>query len=250
VSAPGRLTRRCIRPFTACRASLALLLFGSSGCDLPGRPGAADRSPSARNERSFDVLFRRNCAGCHGALGKLGPAPPLNDKLFLALISDDELKQVIYEGRPGTLMPAFAADKGGSMTAEQVFLLAEGIRSRWGSIEDVPVETPPYHPEARQPDRSAAIEGGLRVFARACASCHGDRGQGGTYAGEPDGKPVGAVNVPEFLALMSDQALRRLIITGRSDLGMPNSNEGQGRPEGYKPLTSHEVTELVSLLAA
>ena len=59
---------------------------------------------------------------------------------------------------------------------------------------------------------------GLKVFARACASCHGDRGQGR----QSDGKSVGAINDPDFLALISDQALRRYVITGRLDLGMPD----------------------------
>ena len=90
----------------------------------------------------------------------------------------------------------------------------------------------------------------MKVFATACASCHGERGQGGISAAKPDGKPAGAINVPEFLALFSDQALRRLVITGRPDLGMPDCTDRQGRPEGFKPLTSREVTELVALLAS
>jgi cytochrome c oxidase cbb3-type subunit III len=250
MSVPGSLSRCLIRRFRLWRVPFAFLIFCSSGCDLPGRPKAADRSLSAKNERSFEMLFRRNCAGCHGALGKLGPAPPLNDKLFLALVPDDELKRIVAEGRPGTLMPAFATDKGGPLTAEQVLLLAQGLKSHWGPIEPAPAQTPPYRTEPTKPDRAGGNEAGLKVFARACASCHGESGQGGTYAGEPDGNPVGAVNVPEFLALASDQALRRLIITGRPDLGMPNSSDGQGRPEGFKPLTSREVTELVTLLAS
>ena len=77
-------------------------------------------------------------------------------------------------------------------------------------------------------------EEGLKVFARACASCHGDRGQGGTNGG----KSVGAINDPDFLALISDQALRRYVITGRPDLGMPDYADPKGRPEGFQPLTS------------
>jgi cytochrome c oxidase cbb3-type subunit 3/ubiquinol-cytochrome c reductase cytochrome c subunit len=60
---------------------------------------------------------------------------------------------------------------------------------------------------------------------------------------------VGAINDPDFLALISDQALRRLVITGRPDLGMPDYADPKGRPEGFKPLTSQEVTDVVALLA-
>ncbi len=180
----------------------------------------------------------------------MGPAPPLDDKLFLALVPDDELKRVVSEGRTGTLMPGFAAQKGGQLTDEQVLVLAEGIKKRWGSSEPAPAGTPPYRLEASAPDRAGGNEARLKLFARACACCHGDEGRGETYDGKPDDSLAGAINVPEFVALLSDQELRRLIITGRADLDMPGSSDAHGRPAGYKPLTSSEVSELVALLAS
>ncbi len=75
----------------------------------------------------------------------------------------------------------------------------------------------------------------------ACASCHGDDGRGG--------KSAGAINDPNFLALISDQALRRYVITGRPDLGMPDYADPKGRPEGFQPLTSQDVANVVALLA-
>jgi mono/diheme cytochrome c family protein len=89
-------------------------------------------------------------------------------------------------------------------------------------------------------------EEGRKVFARACAPCHGEHGQGGRY----EGKSVGAINDPDFLALISDQALRRYVITGRPDLGMPDYANPTGRPEGFQPLTGQDVTNLAVLLAA
>ncbi len=223
---------------------LALLASLAAGCDLPGRPRTGDRYVSPENERSFSVLFQKNCVGCHGADGKLGPAPPLNDKLFLALIPDDLLERVIAEGRPGTLMPAFAQAKGGELTAGQVKVLAQGIKPRWGSVEPAPSGAPPYLLEEIRKNGAEAgsKEAGNAVFARACASCHGDQGQGGEMAG--------AINDPDFLALISDQALRRYVITGRPDLGMPDYADPTGRPEGYKALTAQDVTNVTALLAA
>ena len=61
-------------------------------------------------------------------------------------------------------------------------------------------------------------------------------------------KSAGRINSPAFLALMSDQALRRIIITGRHDLGMPNFAEKEGRPESFKPLTNQDVNDLMALL--
>jgi cytochrome c oxidase cbb3-type subunit 3/ubiquinol-cytochrome c reductase cytochrome c subunit len=178
----------------------------------------------------------------------LGPAPPLNDKLFLAQIPDQELLRVITEGRPGALMPAFATSKGGPLTAEQVKILTEGIRLRWGPVEPIPSGAPPYLLAQMPADRAVTgnQEAGLKVFARACATCHGDHGQGGRH----EGKSVGAINDPDFLALISDQALRRYVITGRPDLGMPDYADPTGRPAGFEPLTNDDVSNVAGLLAA
>ena len=60
---------------------------------------------------------------------------------------------------------------------------------------------------------------------------------------------MGAINDRDFLALISDQALRRYVITGRADLGMPDYADPQGRPAGFQPLTTQDVNHVVSLLA-
>jgi len=230
---------------------LALLAGSVAGCDLPGRPRPADRYVPPREERTFGVLFQRNCAGCHGADGKLGPAPPLNNKLFLAVVPDTELKRVIASGRAGTLMPAFAEAEGGSLAAEQVKVLAEGIKPRWGPVEPAPSGAPPYLLAQSGPDLTGPgdREQGVKVFALACAACPGERGQGGRHGGAADGKTVGAINDPDFLALMSDQALRRHVIAGRPDLGMPDYADPTGRPEGFQPLSAEDVANVTALLA-
>jgi mono/diheme cytochrome c family protein len=241
---------------------LPLLVVLAAGCDLPGRPNPADRPVPSDKVTNVNALYTTNCAGCHGVDGKFGPAPPLNDPIFRAIISEAELVQVITEGRAvtpqqKTPMPAFGLGKRpprtttqlevltelkeqthtearqqGPLTADQIKILAEGIK-HWGPAASVPR------------DLTAAGGGGdkddgLRVFARACAECHGSEGQGGTY---------GAINERAFLALISDQALRRLAITGRPDLGMPAYNGKEGRPANFEPLTSKEIDNLVALLA-
>jgi len=106
---------------------MTLLVCLMVGCDLPGKPKPADQYMPPQKEMTFSVLFQENCIGCHGADGKLGPAPPLNDRLFLALAPDTELQRVISEGRTGTLMPAFAASQGGHLTDAQIKALALGV---------------------------------------------------------------------------------------------------------------------------
>ena len=219
--------------------TLSLLL--ATGCDLPGRPNPADRPVPADQVKDFGALYATRCAGCHGADGKLGPAPPLNDPIFLAVVPDAELLRVITEGRPVTPgqkspMPAFARDRGGPLTAAQVEAVAKGMKARWGGAP--PKEEPPPY---LAPKEAGDKERGAKVFALACAACHGDEGRGAEQAG--------AVNDRAFLALISDQALRRIVITGRSDLGMPDYSDSDWRSPKFKPLTSAEINDLVALLA-
>ena len=190
----------------------------------------------------------RACAGCHGADGKLGPAPPLNDPVFLAIVPDAELRHVISEGRAVSAvqrspMPAFARAGGGPLTEAQVQVLAEGIKKRWGPAASGEA-IPPYFSPAGT--KNANMDEAARVFARACAGCHGRQGEGG----EHDGGPVGAINDPAFLALIGDKALRRTMITGRPDLGMPAYDDAAGRPADFRPLTSAQIDDLVALLAS
>ena len=222
------------------RWRLLLLVAALAGCDLPGKPNEADRPKPANQVTDFGTLYATRCAGCHGADGKLGPAPPLNDPIFLAIVPDEELLRVITEGRtvtPGqkSPMPAFARDRGGPLTAEQVQAVARGIKARWGGAGPK-VEPPPYLAPKETGDKGR----GAILFDLACAACHGDKGRGGEEAG--------AVNDRAFLALISDQALRRIIITGRRDMGMIDYSVSDWRSPEFKPLTSADINDLVALL--
>jgi len=224
-----------------------LLVVLAGGCDFPGKPREADRPVPADQVTSFDALYGVRCAGCHGVDGKLGPAPSLNDPVFLAIVPDAELRRVISEGRAVSTaqrspMPAFARARGGPLTDAQVQVLADGIKKRWKPAASGKTP-PPYLSPAGT--RSGNRDEGARVFARACAGCHGRQGEGG----EDDEGP-GTINEPAFLALISDRALRRTVITGRPDLGMPAYDGTDGRPDDFRPLTSEQIDDLVALLAS
>src|SRR5262249_26072503 len=145
----------------------------AAGCDLPGRPNPAERPVPADQVVEFAALYKQNCAGCHGADGQLGPAPPLNDPLFLALVPDAVLEQVVTEGRPGTPVPAVARARGGSLTDAQVKVLAGGLKPRWGAAGQTTDGAPPYLASG-----GSSSGRGAEVFAQACAGCHGENGRG------------------------------------------------------------------------
>jgi mono/diheme cytochrome c family protein len=224
-----------------------LLVVLAGGCDVPGKPKEADRPVPEDQVKSFDALYAVRCAGCHGIDGKLGPAPSLNDPVFLAIVPDAELKHVISEGRAVSAaqrspMPGFARTRGGPLTDAQVQVLADGIKKRWKPAGSGKTP-PPYLSPAGT--RSGNRDEGAPVFARACAGCHGRQGEGGE-----DDEGAGAINEPAFLALISDMALRRIVITGRPDLGMPAYDGTDGRPDDFRPLTSVQIDDLVALLAS
>ncbi len=238
---------------------LCLLAVTLAGCDnLPGKPRKDERPIPADQVLDFPTLYQTNCAACHGAKGQLGPAPPLNDPLFLALVSEKEIQNILVKGRPGTAMASFAANKDltqGSvakapviassptaLTPQQIEILARGIKKEWPAEKETS-GLPPYRsPGAKvsASEEKAAAQRGKTVFQQACAVCHG-----------PDGKePKLVINDPNFLALISDQALRRIIITGRPDLGMPNYRAKADRGADFKPLTSQQIDDLLAYLVS
>ncbi|MBL8792981.1 MAG: c-type cytochrome, partial [Planctomycetia bacterium] len=172
-----------------------------AGC---GAPDPNHRHVLPQDVTDFSKLFATHCAGCHGQDGTQGPAPPLNEPLFLALTSDEQLKDVIDGGRHGTLMPAFGDQRGGPLTAKQVGIVVKGLRG-WKQADPAQVQS------LREETKPGNRDRGEILFAKACAGCHGDQGKG-------KDSPAGAVNQSAFLALVSEDFLRRIVITGRPDL--------------------------------
>jgi mono/diheme cytochrome c family protein len=229
----------------AALVSLALTVC-TSGCqdDLPGKPNPEHRPQTPAEITQFGVLFARHCSGCHGADGTLGPAPPLNDPLFLAIVPEEALQEVIAGGRAGTPMPAFARKREGALTDEQIKILAAGLKKHWKSDPRAASELPTYMLAKMDLAKPEAVERGEQLFAQACALCHGDKG-----AGTGDGESPGRINDPGLLSLFSNQVLRRIIITGRPDLGMPGYAGTEGRDSNFQPLTNEQIEDLVALLA-
>jgi cytochrome c oxidase cbb3-type subunit III len=253
-------------------AAVAFWLLIAAGCDLPGKPNPDDQPTPPEKMLKFSALFAANCAGCHGATGEFGPAPPLNNRLFRAIVSHSDLERVINEGRKDTPMPAFARENGGTLSLAQIKVLVYefkgssykivydpksgeptvkeasraggdgAIAPAWSISESPPAGAPPYRLPEAKPTQTAANFERIRktTFARACAGCHGDHGQGAEKAG--------AIDDPALLALVSKQCLQRIVITGRADLGMPDYAGTSGRPPDFRPLDAGEVSELVDLL--
>ncbi len=206
-------------------ACLAVVL---AGC---GHPTEKYTLPDSVTD--FSVLYKDNCAGCHGLNGRFGAARPLNDPLYLAVIGKERMRDVIAKGVPGTAMPAFAQNGGGTLTDQQITILADQIEARWSRPQDYAgVTLPPYSAELGD------AKVGEAAFETYCSRCHGDNGTGGAGRG-------GSVIEPALLSLQSNQSIRTMVIAGRRDLGCPNwKSDSDGRA-----MTPQEISDVVAWLA-
>jgi len=210
----------------------AMFLAGCSAS--PGRPTANSETLTPNDVLDFSTLFADNCAGCHGSEGKGGAAVALADPVYLAIVDDASLRKTISGGLSGTVMPAFAQSAGGMLTDKQIDVIASNIRSRWGKpgILDA-ANAPSYTPKS-----AGDAPRGALAYKTFCESCHGPGGHG-TAKGS-------SITDDSFLALVSDQVLRTIVITGRPELGAP---DWRGDVPG-KPMSEQEVTDVVAWLAA
>jgi len=223
-----------VRMVTARTIAALLSLIALASCDVSaGHPPLDPAVPAPSEVVAFEPLYSANCAGCHGRNGRGSAALGLADPVYLAIASDSVIRSAVANGVRGTSMPAFAQSAGGMLTDAQIDAITKGIRS-WSRPNALNgADPPPYSARASgDPHRGEAAYG---VF---CASCHGPRGEG-TAKGS-------AITNGSFLALVSDQGLRTLTITGRPELGAP---DWRGDVTG-RPMSDEEVTDVVAWLAS
>lgn len=214
-------------------AMLGLMFF--SGCSSPhGQPRQGSESLAPNEVVEFRTLYSENCAGCHGAEGRGGAAIALADPVYLAIADETVIRKVIANGVRGTAMPAFAESAGGMLTDKQIDVITSEIRSRWSQRGILAAANPPSY----LPKSTGDARGGEVAYKTYCESCHGPGGRGG-----PKGSPI--VD-DSFLALVSDQGLRTIVIAGRPELGAP---DWRGNVSG-KPMSDQEVTDVVAWLGS
>ena len=203
-----------------------ILVVSSVGCHRRiGPPNDREDLIRPEDEVSFDRLYEQNCSACHGDKGSAGPALDLANPNYQELVDDESLRRWITSGMPGTEMPAFGESAGGFLTPQQVDVLVAGMRSRWAHADRNLTEMPPYSSNV-----VGTAEHGHEIFQTTCSSCH--------HQGQQK------ITDTSYLALVSDQSLRTIIVAGRPDLGQPNWKQVQpGRP-----LTDQGVSDIVAYL--
>src|SRR6516225_8416432 len=186
-----------------------------AGCnDSPGRPGKGSEVIRPDGLLDFNTLFQQNCSACHGPDGKGGAAMGLNDPVYLAIADDDTIRRIASKGVNGTPMTPFAQSAGGMLTEKQIDVLVHGIRAWARPNQFVGASLPPYETESP-----------------------GDAQRGAQGSSIVNGS---------FLALVSNQQLRTIVIAGRPDLGAP---DWRGNVPG-RTMKAQEISDVVAWLAA
>src|SRR5580700_6575159 len=217
-------------PAVAVLASLMMLAACSTS---NGEPQTNSESVAPSQVLDFDTLYGQNCAGCHGAQGRGGASISLANPVYLAIVDETKMRTIVANGVRETPMPAFAQSAGGMLTEQQIEVITRGIFSRWGRKQILDGANPPSYAAKA----AGNVDHGQLAFGAYCASCHGSEG-GGTSKGS-------AIANDSFLALVSDQGLRTIVITGRPELGAP---DWRGNIPG-RPMTDQEITDVVAWLA-
>lgn len=168
-------------------------------------------------------LYAARCASCHGANGQGTLGSRLNSDSFLRMADDRFLYRAVAQGRPGTAMPAWYFLPARDVADLLVFMRA------WQKGPAVAVDRPP---------RRGEPEFGKLIFDRACVSCHGPEGRGGTG---------GQIGNPVFLASASDEFLWRTVAHGKQGSGMRGFLEGRSAG-ALMSLNSSDIDHVVSYL--
>jgi cytochrome c oxidase cbb3-type subunit 3/ubiquinol-cytochrome c reductase cytochrome c subunit len=191
--------------------------------DVAGKPESSAEDAHKKAIKTGAGLYARYCAFCHGKKGEgfaADEANALANREFLRSATDDFIVQGIVRGRPGTPMSAWGKEYGGVLGDDDVSALLAFIRS-WQVGESIEFDTGKIKGDAGQ---------GAKTYAKLCASCHGDRGQGGMAV---------SLNNPVLHETASDGFLRYAIEKGRPGTPMP----------GYKrELLAGEIDNLVVYL--
>ena len=220
-------------PYLSTLAVLPLVIL--SACSTPnGQPQKGSEVVAPNQVVDFGTLYSQNCSACHGADGRGGASIALANPLYLAIVDEHVVHDVVANGVRGTSMPAFAQSTGGLLTEKQINVITTGMFLRWGRKGILDGASPPLY--AAKTTGNAAH--GEIVFGTYCASCHGSEGHGGSKGT--------AISNDSFLALVSDQGLRTIVITGRPELGAPDWRENVPG----KPMSDQEITDVVAWLAS
>ncbi len=203
-------TGTAMRPFSGSRglANLSDQEIGDIVSYLRNRsdapPPVASTGPDLNKGK---MHFDANCAACHqpNGAGRPGIAPSIGNRDFLALVTDDFIKDVVRRGRFGTAM------------VQRPDLSDAVLDDIVAYLRSLPVENV-VNIEVDSSRQLAALgdgKAGHQKFDLYCAACHGPEGQGYAVGGAGPG-----IGLSGFLGAVSDDYILQTLKQGRINTAM------------------------------
>lgn len=230
---------------------------------------AEQGGPAKFKDVEAAIALGMNCAQCHGpavegtpeetwAAGGLAPnrfvdpitgnkvdyvAPPLNT--VFTRWDEEVIRFTIERGRPGTPMPAWGVDYGGSMTVQMVDDVMAWIKTLPGNNE-----APGEISEDCEDPEPFDLKCGQEIFTARCAVCHGSEGQGKDDSGE-DAEHAWHQGMALWKGKVEHLTTAQhlfTVINGRRFAFMPPFSDApeQGIPPNPYPLTMHQIRAVVN----
>jgi len=216
---------------------------------------------SIENVSGAARLYAASCAVCHGPDGEglKGLGKPLRNSAYVQASSDEELMNLLIEGRmpgdpantSGALMPPRGAQ---GLSDDQLSSLVGYLRD----IQDPEAEiasTEAWEIKGGGADDADEAGGaavdlrltkhpGYELFVSSCAACHGEDAMGITDMGLP-------LATSGFVRGATDNELRMVIMMGRASWDPANSTGLNMPPKGGNPaITSEQVGQIIEYLRA
>ena len=189
---------------------------------------------------SYSVI-RRTARPVMARMAWNGAAISLANPVYLAIAGEDNLRHITANGVSGKLMPSFAKSAGGMLTDQQIEVLSHGMMQQWSRPDLLAGSSLPPYKSTLAGDAAR----GQEAFGIYCARCHGTAGEGSTGDAKSGKGKIGSIVDGSYLALISDQGLRSIVIAGRPDEGMPD-----WRTDRTQPMTDQQITDIVAWLAS
>ena len=151
-----------------------------------------------------ETLFGQHCSSCHG--DKVPTAPDI-----------ETARKIISSGGAHITMPVW----GDILTSEQLDALVQ------------------YTLDA---SKGKGAEQGAQLFAKNCAACHGQFGEGGPNPARP-GDLISPISTADFLKTREDATIRNIISRGQPESGMSPFGSANGGS-----LSDDEVDSIVAYI--
>ena len=215
------------------RRLITLLVAGGLLWPLP----VAAQLTAPSNQGRGKAVYEQNCTVCHGIDGRadtpvsrLLTPPPRNftDPVDMGRVTVDRIYRAIKEGRPGTAMAAW----GQVLTEMEI-----------GDVMDYVHNFASAGRAAQLPAEKLSLEIGRRIYAKNCASCHGESGKADTEAARVLKPPPRDFTDPIKMARLDDGRIYLAIFRGKPGTAMG------GRGELLSPTEIIDVMRYIRTLA-